>query len=444
MASPIVYYRVFNQETILVSSGKVALDLLENRSAIYSDRTKAWMAGELAGRGDSVFLSSYSDPRFKIFRRLLQTGLNPRASKSYRPIQVQESHVLLKALATTPEDFMAHIRRNAVAVILKVAYGYEVQGNDDPFVQNIEEGFALSATLGTAGKYWVEFFPILRFVPDWFPGAEFKRYAKWVGKKLHRLERAPFDWAKRDILDGEHIESFTSKHLFKEDGDIIEQDMQENLKWSGAALYVGGGDTTVAALTTFFLVMAQHPEVQRQAQAAVERVAPDRLPSLDDYESLPYIRALIKEILRWAPVAPLGIPHRAMQDDIYENYFIPKGAKILPNIWAMTHDANIYPDPDNFDPSRYLGENPQPDPFRFVFGFGRRVCPGAHLAEMSLFLNICSILAAFDISKPVDESGKEVEPEVEWTTGVTMHLKPFKCQIKPRLNEIRLWLERAE
>ncbi len=85
----------------------------------------------------------------------------------------------------------------------------------------------------------------------------------------------------------------------------------------------------------------------------------------------------------------------------------------------MAHDEKAYPDPFNFDPSRHVGDKPQVDPFKFVFGFGRRVCPGAHLAEMSLFLNIANILAVFNISKPVDKDGKSVEPVFRWSNGVT-------------------------
>lgn len=90
----------------------------------------------------------------------------------------------------------------------------------------------------------------------------------------------------------------------------------------------------------------------------------------------------------------------------------------------MAHDEEVYPHPLNFDPSRHIGDNPQVDPFRLAFGFGRRVCPGAHLAEMSLFLNIANILSIFVISKAVDENGKEVEPVIEWSNGVTSSVKP--------------------
>ena len=84
--------------------------------------------------------------------------------------------------------------------------------------------------------------------------------------------------------------------------------------------------------------MALYPEVQKKAQADIDQIALDRLPTLDDYELLPYIKAIIKEIARWGPVNPLGLPHRVPEDDVYENYLIPKGATVFGNIWyAIEH-----------------------------------------------------------------------------------------------------------
>jgi cytochrome P450 len=119
----------------------------------------------------------------------------------------------------------------------------------------------------------------------------------------------------------------------------------------------------------------------------------------------------------------------------------------------------VYPDPFAFDPTRYLGENPQRDPFecvffsslrfpyseRFylcmctgslVFGYGRRVCPGAALAEDTLFLAISNILAAFTISKALDGEGKETEPCVEWKTSTVTFPLGLRCRIVPRSPDI--------
>ena len=81
------------------------------------------------------------------------------------------------------------------------------------------------------------------------------------------------------------------------------------------------------------MVMALYPEVQRRAQADIDRAVHNRLPTFEDYDSLPYIKAVIKEILRWGPVAPFGLPHATIKDDVYRNYFCPKGVSVIGNIW---------------------------------------------------------------------------------------------------------------
>lgn len=80
--------------------------------------------------------------------------------------------------------------------------------------------------------------------------------------------------------------------------------------------------------------MTLYPEVQRKAQEEIDQVVgQDRLPNLSDRDNLPYVDALVKEALRWHPVAPMGLPHASSRDDMIEGYAIPKGAMLLPNIW---------------------------------------------------------------------------------------------------------------
>jgi cytochrome P450 len=80
--------------------------------------------------------------------------------------------------------------------------------------------------------------------------------------------------------------------------------------------------------------MVAFPDVQKKAQAELDKVVGrGKLPTFADYGHLPYIRALVKETLRWKPVAPLGVSHRLIQDDTYEGYHIPKGTIVISNIW---------------------------------------------------------------------------------------------------------------
>ena len=123
--------------------------------------------------------------------------------------------------------------------------------------------------------------------------------------------------------------------------------------------------------------MIANPGAMKKAQEELDRVVgKGELPDFCHKDSLPYIDALIKELLRWSPPVPLSSPNRAMQDDVYRGYFIPKGATVIQNIWAIFRDPNIYPDPAAFNPDRFLKDgkiNPLVfDPEDRVFGAGRR------------------------------------------------------------------------
>lgn len=80
--------------------------------------------------------------------------------------------------------------------------------------------------------------------------------------------------------------------------------------------------------------MTVFPEVQKKAQEEIDRVVGrDRLPNSSDRPNLPYIDATVKEVLRWHPVAPMGLPHTSTADDVCEGYFIPKDSMVFPNVW---------------------------------------------------------------------------------------------------------------
>lgn len=168
-------------------------------------------------------------------------------------------------------------------------------------------------------------------------------------------------------------------------------------------------------MKSFVLAMVLYPEAQKIAQAEIDAVVgQDRLPTFEDRDKLPYIRALAPELLRWAPVTPQGVSHRAMREDVYEGYRIPKGAAILVNFVSLSLGKEMHPDPLEFKPERFLGPSPQSHPRKFSFRFGRRRCRGLHLVEASLYLNITCVLAAFTIAKPLDERGKEITPLPEY------------------------------
>jgi len=204
---------------------------------------------------------------------------------------------------------------------------------------------------------------------------------------------------------------------------------------------------TSSVLMTFTLAMVENPRVWKRAQADINAIVGlDRLPEFNDRPHLPYIDAVIREAMRWMPVGPLGIPHATTTSDVYKNYYIPKGAIVIANIWAMSRDQARYPDPDKFIPERFLdkeGKLTDDDPAQYIFGFGRRVCPGRHTADASLWCGIATLLATVDFNLAKDADGKDITFTATFSSGVSLHPNPFPCELTPRAHVSKEYLERV-
>ena len=187
-----------------------------------------------------------------------------------------------------------------------------------------------------------------------------------------------------------------------------------------------GSETTGTTLMWWTLAMVAFPQVQRRAQAELDAVVGrTRLPTFADAPRLPYVCAVVKEVLRWRPPAPLGAPHKTTEDDWYEGMFIPKGATCVANIWQCNHDRAIFgDDADEFRPERHLDDKGELEsgPIETnqeghsTFGFGRRICVGKHLANDSIFIHTARILWAANLECVKDENGRDVLPDINGFT----------------------------
>ncbi|KAI5123170.1 hypothetical protein M0805_000871 [Coniferiporia weirii] len=431
---PISSLNVMGQNIIILSDMRAAFDLFEKRSAVHSGRPIMYFGGEMCGWENALSSQPYSD-RFRAYRKNIQQVMGTKAavSKFYPHQDVEVRRFILRVLEE-PEKLNQHIRTEAGAIILKISHGYTIEPRAaDPLVDLADEALVQFSIAIIPGKWLVDVMPFLRHVPDWLPGTGFKRTAMRWKRTLTELADKPHAFVKQQIAAGTAAPSYTSALLEK--GNLSPEE-EFVVKWSAASLYSGGADTTVSSLSCFFLAMAIFPDVQRKAQEEIDRViGTDRLPSFEDRPNLPYIDAIVKEVLRWHPVAPMGLPHVSSEDDIYNGFFIPKGSLIMPNIWQFTHDPENYHDPMTFKPERFLGvdgREPEIDPHTLSFGFGRRICPGRELADASVFLSVAMSLAAFEITKVRDEAGNVIEPTVRFQPGIISHPAPYKTAIRAR------------
>ncbi|CAE6410557.1 unnamed protein product [Rhizoctonia solani] len=389
--SDLVYIRVLGQETVVLNTHQAAKDLLEGRSHMYSDRPHMTMARSV-GRISWECVNT-------------ETALG-----DWWPQQEQETHKFLRKLLHTPENLNAHIRHTAGATVTKLTYGYDVKEESDEFIAKAERALGVFAYASTPGTFLVDFFPILKYLP-WAP---FKRAAAAWRAELIDFTEAPMNFVRDQLEKGSAERSFVSSWL----EEAADED-KPLIPWAAGSIYAGGTDTTVSAISTFFIAMLHHPEIQSAAHAEIDCVVgPDRLPSLTDHDSLPYVEAIYKEVLRWQPLAPIGIPRLASKDDDeYKGMRIPGKCLVIANAWSMLRNPDAYKDPETFNPSRFLGSNSESNPEEIIFGFGRRRCPGAPVAHSSIWLSIALTIATYNIS-PIVDNGEAILPSLDYTVGV--------------------------
>ncbi|KAJ3981948.1 cytochrome P450 [Lentinula detonsa] len=211
---------------------------------------------------------------------------------------------MVAQMLTNPEQFTDHFSRASTSLALSLVYGWP------PLLD--------SKMLETAapGSFWVEFeyFKWMQYLPRWM--CMWKRNAEASFIRNSAMFESLTADVQRKIDAGDNTPSVAGKIL-----QDTENKMSFEAAWNSASIYSAGAETTAGQLAWFMQAMILYPEAQRLAQEEIDHV------------HLPYIRATVKEILRWRGVSPIGLPHRLSQDDYYEGFFIPRDTICFVNNW---------------------------------------------------------------------------------------------------------------
>ncbi|KAH9841064.1 cytochrome P450 [Rhodofomes roseus] len=264
---------------------------------------------------------------------------------------------------------------------MRVTHGYTVKGADDPMLTIQLAAMDNFTSASDVGSWLVDFIPQLQHLPRWMPGASFLKLADEFKQLERRSVRTPYLWCKERIQEGtEDPGCLVATAIRQFEAKSNEQDEAE-LPWAASSGLGGGLDTNMSTIFTFILAMLHYPHVQTKAQAEIDGVVGnERLPSITDRPSLPYVRSVIAEVYRWFPAAPQAIPHALRQEDVYKGYLLPKSSIIIPNIWGMLHDPSAFPQPEKFEPERFgYSDGEMRKVTDLLFGFGRRFAPGRTL-----------------------------------------------------------------
>ncbi|CAK5087052.1 unnamed protein product [Meloidogyne enterolobii] len=276
----------------------------------------------------------------------------------------------------------------------------------------------------------IRLWPSLRYLP--FVNSYFE-YLKGVDNQL-------FDFHKRQIK--EHLNSINSPPTDFVEAFLLEKQQKdligvphdftiEQLVGVANDLWFAGQETTSTTLNWGIAFLINNPNVQDKVHAELDSIIGDfdRIITTADRPSLPYLNALINEIQRMANLVPLNVAHKLTRDVKIDGYYIPKDTTIIPQISAVLADGEIFENPEEFSPERFLDENGKLKKVDELipFSIGKRQCLGEALARMELFLFLGNLLNKYKFMP-----GNDGIPSLKRINGGTARCKKFKCRIIKR------------
>ncbi|KAI0302458.1 cytochrome P450 [Multifurca ochricompacta] len=432
MTGDILSFHIFGQVIVVLNSIKVSKDLFDKRGDIYSDRPVIPIL-DMMKWGWLVPFARYGN-FWRQGRRLLDRDLRPGAVTAYRLMQQMKARVLLTRLLASPDEWEAHIEQLQGELILAMTYGYEVQGHNDRKITVARQMATLSSTVTFPGCLLVNDLPFLRYIPEWLPWFSYKSLARLGHELGEEVLHKPMEFVKESMAKGTARPSLALKNLQETEklSRTEREKAEEAVAGALASMYAAGTDTTVSAIMGFLVAILLHPDLQTTAQRELDAVTGrERLPTFEDRSKLPFVDAVCKEVLRWRPVGPLGLPHSTTEDDVYEGFFIPKAT--LTACRGILHNPEVYPEPDAFKPERFLEADGslRDDPtLAATYGYGKRICPGRHLVDTTFFIFIASLLSVFNIERGKDDDVRHVE--YSFTGAGISRPNPFRCSFIPR------------
>ncbi|KAJ5679520.1 hypothetical protein N7462_007764 [Penicillium macrosclerotiorum] len=383
---------------VVLNSDRVVSEIIAKRGKITNERPHMPVASDLVSNGKRTVIRQ--EEEWREGRRVMHQLLSGSNLKVYAGMQELESVDMLRRYLREPNLWFAHNFRYATSVLYRIVMGYPLNKTraelDD--YQRVTIEFVT-----TINRSYVDFFPSISKLPHILQ--PWRRFWAQMGS-FHR--RVFQDWwtpIKAAVTNGSAPPSFVRDVLLHPDMRFSGDD--EEAMYLATSVMAAGGDNTRMTINVFIMAMVTRPEAQARAREEVDRVCTDgealRLPRMSDLSSMPYVAAMIKEVLRWRPTVPVVPPHQLTEDLEFDGYFIPAGTNFLINSIGLSSE---FDNAHEFQPERWIdASGAEKIPNFWGFGGGRRICVGWKVAEQALFIAFARLLYCFELTPngPIDD-----------------------------------------
>ncbi|XP_060194278.1 cytochrome P450 CYP82D47-like [Lycium barbarum] len=441
---PIFGMKLGVHQVVVVSDPKLAKECFTTNDLALASRPKS-IASEIIGYKDAMIGLAPYGPYWRETRKIATAEL----------------------LSTRRTEMLKHIREFEVKSAIKETYNYWAKNKSTNNLNGVvkvemkewfadlimntmvkmlfgggQEGInkahkAIRGFLELLGAFVVaDFLPYLRLLDIGGHEKAMKEVAKEIDSVVEKWLAEHKRKREIDGIKSGEEEDFMDVMLsICENRDMHGFDADTAIKATCMGLLAAGTDTTIVTLTWTLSLLLNNYEALKKAQDELDtHVGKNRWVQEPDIKNLVYLQAIVKEALRLYPAAPLSVPHESMEDSTISGYDIPKGTRLLVNIWKLHHDPNIWSNPHGFKPERFLTTHKDVDVrgshFELIpFGSGRRMCPGISLALQVVPFVTAVLLQGFDMKRPSDKP-------IDMSEGfglTVLKATPLEALLAPRL-----------
>ncbi|XP_059456092.1 dimethylnonatriene synthase-like [Corylus avellana] len=441
---PLFSLRIGQRRLLVVSSKEMAKEFLATNDKVFATRASITF-GKHTGYNNAIFALAPHGQYWREMRKMTSLELlsNDRL-ETQKHVPNSEVESMIKELFKLSEDnrvptISEMFEHMAYNIILRKLVGKRFSAAE--YREKSSEAGRIRSGISDA-LFLSGIFVLSDAIPclEWmdFQGrvGSMKRAAKeldsvldiWLQEHLHQKKLECKSNEDRDFMD-------VMLSTFEEDAVISGHTRDTIIKATTMILILTGSGSTAVTLTWAVTLLLNHPKVLKAAQEELDtHVGKDKWVQESDIKNLNYLRAIVKETLRLYPPGPLTGIREAMEDCNIGDCFVPKGTRVVINIWKLQRDPRVWENPSEFQPERFLTTHAEVDVrgqnFEFIpFSFGRRSCPGIGYGFQVLHLALARVLQGFDIATV---GGMKVD--VREGLGIALpKVEPLQLVLKPRL-----------
>ncbi|KAJ3703177.1 hypothetical protein LUZ61_006882 [Rhynchospora tenuis] len=438
---PLMYLHFGSFPVVIGSSVELAKYFLKTHDVLFTDRPKT-AAGKYTTYNYLDIMWSQYGAYWRQARKICLIELfSTKRLESYEYIRIEEIHNLLQELFRSSgkvvmlKDFMSAASMNVISrMLLGKKYLDKSEGAIVPpeeFKRMLDELFLLNGVLNIGDSIpWLNFLDLQGYI----------KRMKTLSKKFDRfLEHVLDEHNDRRSHEGENFVARDMVDVLLQLAD--DPTLEVKLERDGIKAYIqdllaGGTESSTVTVEWAISELLKRPEIINKATEELDRViGRDRWVKEKDICKLPYIEAIIKETMRLHPVAPMLAPRQSREDANFNGYDIPKGTRVLVNVWTIGRDPTIWDNPNDFWPERFVGKSVdvKGQDFELLpFGSGRRMCPGYSLGLKVIQMSIANLLHGFKWRLP--DGVKEADLSMEEIFGLSTPKKePLQAVVEPKL-----------